>query len=440
MQRARAFFEDLLNLSNPSTMEKDGDFLRRPRIVYVRNYHHIAEHVSFWFPSLQAAVRSRRQGPMARPTSPVTGPTVIILGSTPPLSESPQPPSNSRAPSRILGLLAAAGRIPPPSKAPTQEQTWTEKDRISRERRLRERLRRWQKGPEGLLEDMPPFVAMTSFANGQTAGRRAPALPEISLGGNVIAIPFGRPVSEGSGSDAPVTPTEGYFRVAGLVPRLRNEQLERHGRMAKRLKINELALKLAVAEAGGLLLGHPEASFRDTASVVEAPPTAVADDQGQAPSGSKSIEAAEQAISRSLSFVDSCLLTLKSWRELKVVADAAVGAVLSASASERGLQALDSSIEPTTVTWDQVSRSVESNAESNSLKNAWIEGSSSTGGGVDDTIPTGAEDEPVTALEVDEVFEAVRKDPELDAHEQRLLGCIVHRGNDLVAEPDSSIN
>jgi hypothetical protein len=439
-QRIRAFFGDLLNLSNPPSIppEKDGDFLRRPRIVYVRNYHHIAEHAPFWFPGLQAAVRSRRQGPMSRPTSPVTGPTVIILGSTPPLSELPQSPQHSRPPSRLLGLLAAAGRIPPTPKAPIQEQSWAENDRRSRERRLRERLRKWQKGHEGLLEDMPPFVPMASFANGQTVGRRAPAPPEISLGGNVIAIPFGRPVGDGPSGDSPTMPAEGYFRVVGLVPRSRNEPLERHGRMAKRLKSNELALKLAVSEAGGSLIGHPEASFQSAVSSIEASPTAVTDSQIQGSSGNSAITVAEHSVPRPLSFVDSCLLTLKSWKELKAVADAVVGAVLSTSASERGLQALDSSIESTTVTWEQVSRSVESSAESNRLKNAWVERTSGTRD-LDDNITTGAADIPEPALEVDEVVEAVRKDPDLDVHEQRLLGCIVDRGKDPRYHPDSLV-
>jgi hypothetical protein len=426
-QRIKAFFEDLLNLSNPSStpQEKDGDVLRRPRIVYVRNYQHIAEHASYWFPGLQAAVRSRRQGPMSRPTSPVTGPTVIVLGSTPPLNESPQPQRPSRAPSRILGLLAAAGRIPPPHKSSPQEQSWAEKDCQSRERRLRERLRRWQRGHEGLLEDMPPFGPITSFANGQTAGRRAPALSEIPLGGNVIAIPFSRSASEGSGNETPTAPAEGYFRVVGLVPRSRNERLERHGRMAKRLKSNELALKLAVSEAGGSLIGHPEASFHTAVNLLEAPPTEVAGGQNQRTSENKAIATLENPISQSLSFIDSCLVTLKPWRELKIVADAVVGAALSMSASKRGLQALDSSIEPTSVTWEQVSRSVESHAESNSLKNTWIEGAS-TARDVDEIA--GAADEPALALEVDEVLEVVRKDPDLDPHEHRLLGCIVNPG------------
>lgn len=427
-QRIKAFFDDLLNLSNPlsTSQEKDGDVFRRPRIVYVRSYHHIADHVSYWFPGLQAAVRSRRQGPMSRPTSPVTGPTVIILGSTPPLNESPQPPPHSR-PSRILGLLAAAGRIPPLPKSSTQEQSWAEKDRKSRERRLRERLRRWQRGNEGLLEDMPPFEPMASFADGQTAGRRATALPEISLGGNVIAIPFSRSASEGSSNEPSTAPAGGYFRAIGLVPRSRNERLERYSRMAKRLKSNELALKLAISEAGGLLIGHPEASIHTAVDLLEAPLTGAVGGQSQGTSGKKTVATLERAISPSLSFIDSCLMTLRSWRELKIVADAVVGAALSTSASERGLQALDSSIEPTPVTWEQVSRSVESHAESNSLKNTWIEGASSAKD-LDDVAIPGSGDGPAHALEVDEVLEAVRKDPDLDPHEHRLLGCIVDPG------------
>ncbi|KAF8321679.1 AAA-domain-containing protein [Clavulina sp. PMI_390] len=418
-QRVKAFFDDLLNLTGPASPdapEKDIDALRRPRIVYVRNYAHIAEHVPAWFPGLQAAVRARRQGPMARPTSPVTGPTVIVLGSCPPLSEGPAPHPAPRMSSNILSLIANGGRVPPPPKPPAQMQSWSEKDRLSRERRLKDRLRRWQRGAEALLEDIPPFYPSSSSS--PTAGRRPPGSPEMALG-NLIAIPFGRPAGEGSGSEA--SPTDGYFRVVGLVPRARNERLERYTRMRKRLKANELALKLAVAEAGGNLVGTPTPDLESVVETLEA-----AEHHDSSTEGSTNASATfpePPSITRPVSFTDSCLYTFKPWRELKRVADSVVGAALSAHAAEKGLVAVDPSIEPTTVTWDQVSRSVESNAESTSLRNAWIQGLSSF---KDLEDPLGAQavsDGPMPV--VDEVIEAVRKDPDLDQHEQRLLGCIV---------------
>ena len=60
--------------------------------------------------------------------------------------------------------------------------------------------------------------------------------------------------------------------------------------------------------------------------------------------------------------------------EMESFADAVVGSALSAQAAEKGLVPLDPFIEPTVVTWDNVIRSVESNAESLSFRNAWIEG------------------------------------------------------------------
>lgn len=483
-QRVKAFFDELLNLTNPSpssssssssSSEKDVDALRRPRIVYVRNYPHIADHVPTWFPGLQAAVRARRQGPMARPTSPVAGPTVIILGSSPPIlgdsaSSSSSSSSRSRsssATSSIISLLQAAGRLPSSPKSssssPIVESSWNENDRKSRERRLKERLRKWMKGrgQDGLVDDIPPFTPSSSSASTSMGGRRMGMgmMPELSLGSNVIAIPFGQ--SSSSSSDDPSSSAagggNGYFRVVGLVPRTRDEGLERTSRMRYRLQANALALKLAVAEAGGVLAGVPDVSMDAVIKSLETPSpssplasssltvegessTADVVESAMVASAIEHQHQANQSLpqppSQPLSFLESCLITIKPWRDLKVIADAVVGAALSNSASERGLLALDSSIEPTTVTWDQVSRSVESNAESTSLRNAWIEGihvsaaakeaeeavSGGTGKGV------GADGDGVPVLEVDEVLEAVKNDPDLDQHEQRLLGCIVDPG------------
>lgn len=429
-QRVKAFFDDLLNLpsssSSSSSSDKDAESMRRPRIVYVRNYPHIADHVPTWFPGLQAAVRARRQGPMARPTSPVTGPTVIILGSSPPIQEDPPSRSPSRPSSSIMGLLQAAGRIPPPPKPPTNELSWSETDRKSRERRLKERLRKWQKGHEGLAEEIPPFVPPSNPSGASSSGRRMGMMPELSLGSNVIAIPFGQSSSEGPGSLSSSIVSEGYFRVVGLVPRTRDENMERKGRMAYRLKFNSLALKLAVSEAGGDLGGRPVVSIDSVAKTLETTPTESSD---QDPVEANLVASAKEHHStQSLPFLESCLINIKSWRELRVVADAVVGAALSASASERGLQALDSSIDPTPVTWEQVTRSVESTAESNSLRTAWIDGINSPKDTEGASVSGEPSEESVPVPEVDEVLEAVRKDPDLDQHEQRLLGCIVDPG------------
>lgn len=428
-QRIKAFFDDLLNLTSPSphTTEKDSETLRRPRIVYVRNYPHLADHVPSWFPGLQAAVRARRQGPMSRPTSPVLGPTVIILGSSPPIRGDTSSSRHSPAPSSsIFSLLAAASgsRPPPTPKAPVVESSWNETDRKSRERRLKERLRKWQKGHEGLLDEMLAFSPGSSSP--MSIGRRLWGMKEVSLGSNVVAIPLGASWPENSNGDSSSSSPPGYFRVVGLVPRVRDEQLERYGRMSYRLKCNALALKLAVSEAGGVLVGQPEASVEAVAKLLATPPAETIDLDALEAAASAS-QAKELAGDDMLSFVDSCLLTIKPWRELKAVADAVVGAALSTSASERGLQAHDSSIEPTTVTWDQVSRSVESSAESSSLRNAWIQslgsGKDAEDGATPENVAEGA-----AVPEVDEVLEAVKKDPDLDQHEQRLLGCIVDPG------------
>lgn len=433
MPKMKAFFDELLSLTNPlppadpsAAVDKDTDAFRRPRIVYVRDFPHISDHVPAWFPALQAAVKSRRQGPMSRPTSPVTGPTVIILGSTPPLAPVPQQPSSSAssqsATSSILSLLAAAGgRAPSAPKTTRPKQSWAEDDRKSRERRVKERLRRWQNGNEALLDFMPPFSTSsipTSVGRRGSGFGSSSSPPEIMVGDSVF-VPVGRGASSSSRpSTSEDSDTDGYFRVVGLVPRTRNEGLERRSRLSRRLKINELALKLAVSEAGGVLTGSPAVSLTGLeptvdVSVSSSPiPTA----ESSLPPPSVSIELPTFSPS---AFINSCLLTLKPWRELKLVADAVVGSVLSSSVSERGIQPQDSSIEPTRVTWDQVVRSIDSSAESASLRSAWIDGVNVEEGSAAE------KPEEIPVPEVDEVLEAVKKDPDLDQHEQRLLGCIV---------------
>lgn len=258
------------------------------------------------------------------------------------------------------------------------------------------------KGQDGLVDDIPPFTPSSPASGaGRRMGMGMGMMPELSLGSNVIAIPFGQSSSDGSSGDSSSSAGgggngTGYFRVVGLVPRTRDETLERTSRMRYRLQANALALKLAVAEAGGALTGAPDVSMDAVVRSLDTSPSAssplslsssTVEGEASTADGVESAMVASaiehqhqanqtqsQPPSQPLSFLESCLITIKPWRDLKVIADAVVGAALSTSASERGLLALDSSIEPTSVTWDQVSRSVESNAESTSLRNAWIEG------------------------------------------------------------------
>jgi hypothetical protein len=213
------------------------------------------------------------------------------------------------------------------------------------------------------------------------------------LGKNVIALPFGgRGGHDGPGNGSSEQGVDGYFRVVGLVPGTRNKLMETRGRFGRRLQYNEVAFKMAVAEAGGILTGR---CIEDA-------------DNGSA-----------QALSRvALTWTQA----FEPWRDLKMVADAVVGAALA----ENGFKPSGPSLEPTVITWAQVEQTTSGSAALQDRKKVWVE-NAAPANTIKDDGPAAAEVEGKVP-EVDEVLESVRKDPDLDQHEQRLLGCIVDPG------------
>ena len=386
-QRAKNFFEDLLNLTTEITPSEKEEQIRRPRIAYIRDFPLIADQASVWYPPLLAAVRSRRQGPISRPTSPVSQPTVIVFGMTPPLSDrQTDTPSSS---SNILSMLT--GNRSPSTKL-SRPESWAEGDWKARERRLKERLRKWQKGHDWLVDELPKFNGIGP--NLSARGSSSPG-PDVGfmLGRNIVALPFGgRSGHDGPGNGSSEEGTDGYFRVVGLVPGIRNKLMETRGRFGRRLQYNELAFKMAVAEAGGVLTG-------------------------------RCIEDVDNGLPQTLSRVAlAWTQAFEPWRDLKMVADAVVGSVLA----ENGVKPSGSSLEPTVITWTQVEQTTSGSAAVQDRKKAWVENAAPSNS-IKDDGPVATEVEGKVP-EIDEVLESVRKDPDLDQHEQRLLGCIVDPG------------
>ena len=89
--RRKVFFEDVINMLSPAPdADSPGDgpdheSVRKPRIVYIRDYPTLAQSQRIWFPSLLNAIRNRRQGPMNRSSGPVAYPMIIVYGITAPL-------------------------------------------------------------------------------------------------------------------------------------------------------------------------------------------------------------------------------------------------------------------------------------------------------------------------------------------------------------------
>ena len=88
------------------------------------------------------------------------------------------------------------------------------------------------------------------------------------------------------------------------------------------------------------------------------------------------------------------------------------------------------SLDPTPVEWDAVFEAWMVHKASKDMRKAWIQQSS--GKLVQEHEEDAEEKEPQP--EHDEVIERVKRDPELDQHEQRLLGCIVDTGGYLVVK------
>ena len=157
----RATDDDITNLSRSSN---------RPRLIYIRDFALLGDTVPHWYPQFIAAVRARRMGPMSRPTATVLNPTVVIQGVSPSII-TPRPtifPSNGgNGPhqpivSMLMARRNAVQRRPGPSSAsPSSKNTeWDEgpSAQKQREKRLQERLQRWDKGDASVFRaEMPPL-------------------------------------------------------------------------------------------------------------------------------------------------------------------------------------------------------------------------------------------------------------------------------------------
>ena len=128
--RIKAFFDDLVNIPSPDSPRQ----CSRPRLVYIRDFPTLAPTAPTWYPHLLSAVRARRTGPMARPSSPVACPMAIICGVTPSLVAQDSfgvPPPNPLSASQVLSL--GRGRtttrpsppLPPPTLFPNGVKTNT---------------------------------------------------------------------------------------------------------------------------------------------------------------------------------------------------------------------------------------------------------------------------------------------------------------------------
>ncbi|KAF8654059.1 hypothetical protein AX16_003593 [Volvariella volvacea WC 439] len=395
--KIKVFFDALIN--TPSKEDPSSSARGRPRLIYIRDYSTLAASSSIWYPPLLAAVRQRRRGPISRPNSPIINPMAIIFGMTPSLT--PSSASTSTSNGFMSMLMNRNNPLLPPnssqSPAISDKSGWGEDEASekAREKRLRERLRRWEKGEAGgLLDDI------ASQAPGQASEGQSNRRPDVILfggPGGTSSLPalLGAGLSAASSRGQDAESKSAFFRTSILVPETRSKLHEKEARIARRREINELTMRMAVGAVGGTLSSDsPE-------------PLAEAEQQKEAESGDTIIHSNHERM------WENWGEKVEYWTAVKQIADYAVGTIMS---SQR-VTVEKASLERTAVPWVAVSEAWAARNNSEELKKHWLKEAMPSG-------KRGSEDREELEDDngvVDEVIERIRNDTELDPHEQRLL-------------------
>lgn len=400
--RIKTFFDDLVNLPSPNDASTAGtNTTRHPRIVYVRDFPVLASASATWYPHLLSAVRQRRIGPLARPSSPVYNPMSIIFGITPPIVPthvSASMSAFSAGPSQH-GLVNVAGRrrsLHATASTPPRSgiADWGEDDAAerAREKRLKDRLRRWEKdGDAALLQDLPALSTRPEEPEGERGPRGVVVIGGSSMPPMLESMIAQRGMANGSSAlESEITTP--FFRASVLVPGVRLQAEERLCRMSRRREINELAMRMGVGAVGGVL---------ERAEVVEV--------KGER--------------ERQEDMWDDWSNQFEPWTSVRQIADRAVGSVVSSGLPQQKKLAL----EPTPVPWTTVHHAWAAQRSAHNLRKSFMRDSVVKIVKQKDAEEEheDAEGEETDGEKVDEVVERVRQDPDLEQHEQRLLSCIV---------------
>ncbi|KAG5653975.1 hypothetical protein H0H81_008843 [Sphagnurus paluster] len=393
--KVKVFFDTLVN--TPSKADaSDISSKNRPRLVYIRDFPTLAPSSSSWYPPLLSAVRERRRGPISRPSSPVNNPMTIIFGMTPSLTPPlpPNSPSNGLV-SLLMNRNSSATQFSTESKSGKVD--WGEDDAAekAREKRLRDRLKKWETSDAALAEDFPK---LSTTEEGEENDR-----PEI-----IVIGANGFPSIGASSPSATNGQTNSsFFRSCILIPKIRSTTDERAGRMSRRREINELTLRMGVSAAGGIM-------EQESATSIHLNPTEDTFDVN-APT------AAPQA-NRNQMWEDWGN-KVEVWSNVRRIADRAIGNTIASTSLSAASE--KPTLEPTVVPWSAVHNAWAAHRSSKDMRASWLKEAFS----VHKTTWEQEQADEGTHTEkqeqFDEVIESVRNDPDLDTHEQRLLGCIV---------------
>lgn len=403
--KAKLFFDALVNMpsedgaKNPSV----------PRIIYIRDFPTLASTSGTWYRPLLNAVRQRRRGPIASPSSPVTNPTTIVFGICPSITP-PDVISSSGPQSQLMSLLMNRAGNAPITSAPRPGRTdWNEEEGAvkAREDRLRRRLKKWERNDPSLLDELPPLI-------NQEDGEEANAARNdvLMLGKNfpLRLLPPGLAPNRPLESDSKTT----FFRTSVLVPSVRSTADERICRIARRQEINELTTRMAIGSVGGALDATSASSLVPSESNL--------DSADKKESDADSVESQESKARQTSEHEQMWVewgKRVELWTTVKHVADRAVGGIVASRVAGAQKQSLD----PTPIPWDAVSRAWATQRSLSDLRKSWLK-EAVRAVPADATREVEEEDIPP----VDEVVERLRRSSDLDSHEQRLLPCIIDPG------------
>ena len=394
------FFEALVNMPCPEDSGGSAASLKksRPRLIYIRDFPTLAPSSSSWYPSLLNAIRQRRRGLLARSSNFTSAPATIIFGMSPSIAH-PSPDSSSVSRSSLMSLFMNRASIPSQlaqeaRSENVQDSTETEIAQAAREKRLRTRLKKWDKNPAALQEE---FSKLQTRA--ETRDRSAsPGI--ILIGGAEGSSPV---QNEGitiglSLSDSDETLGSQFFRSTVLIPLSRSPSNERVIRMARRREINELTIRMGVGSIGGAV----EPPF-----ITREPPEGESQDS---------------------STLDPLIWEewgnkIETWSNVRKVADRAMGSVM---VQQNTLDFVDKPPSALTVVpWSAVESAWVACMRLDSTRSSWL--TEHSGYKMDDDQDDGGGkilDAPGSSS--DKVVENLKNDPDLDEHTARLLPCIVN--------------
>jgi hypothetical protein len=368
----------------------------RPRLIYIRDFPTLAPSASVWYPALLAAVRQRR-GMLGRSSNLTASPVTIIFGMTPSITP-PLSAGSSDSNNSLMSILMNRNSSPSSQMAiggkHEHASDWTESEvaEIAREKRLRSRLRKWEKNATALHDDFPPLSIKQD--NGDDS---SPGIIVIGGPGSSSEMPPMLGMPPGLGMEFGRDRGSQFFRSSIIVPKSRSIADERETRIARRREINELTMRMGVGTVGGLVEDAPAQS-------------AFAAPENDAKESSDS------------SLWEGWGNKIEVWSNVRTIADRAIGSVMSTQRSFSHQEKV--TLSPTVVPWSAVHAAWTSYHSVIDARKHWLRdiiGHTS----LSDDLPEGADNLASAGSGADKEVENVKNDPDLDQHETRLLPCIV---------------